>query len=71
MRFFKRKECKECLLLNSEILYLKQIIDRLLVREGLAPVSAVERKPEPEDPEEKARQEKIDKGEIIPFGTDV
>ncbi len=62
---FKHK-CPDCERVKEENLYLKGLINSLLVKQGLEPVIVA--KPKELTPEEKAHLEKIDKGALEEFG---
>lgn len=61
-------KCRKCSHIEEENRYLKGLVNSLLIKQGMAPVVA--EKPKELTAEEKARQDKIARGELETFGDD-
>ena len=57
-------KCKLCEQKDKEIVYLKTIVDNLLLNNGIQPVNAVASVEIPESEEEKEERARIEKGQI-------
>jgi len=68
LSLFKPRVCEKCRILSSEVLYLQRFIDRLLLREGMAPINFPVSAKHVPDPVELERSAAIESGDIIPFG---